>query len=216
MNFKAVIFDYSDVLVEVDRELTASFFRDRTPLRPSELHRRWERWCLEQTGELASGQEMWNQFWDVLGRELSLSTPVLQEIKSFDCFGFFRRCPDAVHALSEARRLGLRIGVLSNSALPMLASPSAPLVLTHLTDVIRVPHRGGPVKPSREAYLDTVRLLCTTPERCMYFDNEQSFVDAAREIGMRAYRVDRSLRTEPPPGVVKNLSRLAELLKEGA
>lgn len=215
MKFEAVVFDYSDVLVQLDREVTVSFFRDRTPLRPSELHRRWEEWCFEQIGDLPSGQEMWNLFWDALGRELALSTLVLQEIKSFGCFGFFRRCPDAVHALSEARRLGLGISVLSNSVLPKLESPAAPLVLTQFTDVIRVPHRGIPVKPDREAYLDVVRLLGTTPQRCMYFDNEQRFVDAAREVGMQAYRVDRALRTEPPPGVVNDLWRFAELVEQG-
>src|SRR5689334_4037341 len=102
----------------MDGQRAAAFFRGRTPLPVSELTRRWEAWCSDHLGELPSGDEMWRTFWDSLGRELDLPAGVIGAIRSFDYFGLFRACPDAVHALGEARRLGLRIGVLSNSVLP--------------------------------------------------------------------------------------------------
>lgn len=212
MRFDAAIFDYDGVLVELDGARAGSLLQGRTPLSVRALHRRWEAFCADHLGENLVAGEMWRAFWTGLGAELQIPETTLEEVRALDCLTLFRRCPDALGALSEARLLGLRIGVLSNSVLPKLESPSAPLPLTKLCDVIRVPARGYAVKPEREAYLDIARLLGTSPERCLFFDDEPIFVAAAREAGMRGLLVRRSPSAPPDdPAVVRDLSCLRAL-----
>ena len=129
MRFEAAIFDYDGVLVELDRERTVALFQGRTPLPVRTLHRRWESWCSDHIGEGLLASVMWRAFWEQQARELGIPEPVLEEICAVDCLGLFRLCPDTLGALAEARRLGMKIGVLSNSALPKLESPLAPLAL---------------------------------------------------------------------------------------
>lgn len=212
--FDAAIFDYDGVLVVMDHERAASFLGPRSPLSLKALHRRWEIWCAEHMGEHPQAQEMWRAFWRALGAELTIESAVLEEICDFDYMSLFHVCPDALDALAAARRLGLRIGVLSNSALPKLSSPSAPIALAEVVDVVRVPGRGAAVKPDREAYLDIARKLGAPPERCLFFDDEPGFVEAAREVGMTGYLVSRG--PGEPSGeaaVVRSLSGLRALVE---
>lgn len=214
---EAVIFDYDGVLVEMDRERAVSFFRGRAPLPVKGLHRRWEIWCAQHLGEHLPAQEMWSVFWRTLGAELGIEEQPLEEICAFDYLGLFRACDDTPGALREAKRLGLRIGVLSNSALPKLEAPSAPIALSQWADVIRVPGDGAAVKPDRQAYLDMARLLGTTPDRCLFFDNDPGFVEAARDVGMRAFLVSRGPGAPAgDPSVLKDLSELSRLAAGGA
>jgi FMN phosphatase YigB (HAD superfamily) len=217
MRFEAVIFDYVGVLVEMNRRQAAEFFQHRTRLPVATLTRRWEEWCSEHIGEVLSGLAMWQSFWTALAAEVGIGAQELAEIHAFDWFGMFTACPDALVALSDARRLGLRIGVLSNSVLPKLEAPSMPIALSELADVVRVPRRGSAVKPSRAAYVEMAAQLGAAPERCLYFDNELPFVEGARAAGMRGYLVDRKLgEGAAPAGVVKDLGGLAALIEESA
>jgi FMN phosphatase YigB (HAD superfamily) len=217
MSLEAVIFDYDGVLVELDRDKVVSLFQGRSPVSVKEAHRRWERWCTVHAGEGRPAVEMWRAFWRALAAEVGMSERALGEICEVDPLSLFRLCPDTMGALREARQLGLRIGVLSNSALPGLMSPSAPVALSEVVDVIRVPRPGIAVKPQREAYLEIAGSLGVPPGRCLYFDNEPGFVQAARDVGMRAYLVARG--AGPAAGelaVVKDLSSLPTLAQAGA
>lgn len=216
MRFEAAIFDFDGVLVQMDRQRAVSFFQGRAPLPVKALTQRWEAWCSSHVGEHPQAQEMWRIFWEALGAELDIPRGALQEICSFDYMGLFPACSETKDALREARQLGLKLGVLSNSALPKLESPSAPLDLGRLVDFIGVPGHGRPVKPEREAYLDIARSLGTVPERCLFFDNEVPFVQAARDVGMRGYLVYRGAGTPPDdPAVVRDLSGLRALIEAG-
>jgi putative hydrolase of the HAD superfamily len=215
MKPEAVIFDYLGVLVELDSDGARAFFKGRVPISFSTIVRGWEAWCSDHLDALPSARAMWSGFWASLQQELALSAPMLEEIQSFDFIGLLRAYPDTLHALGEARRLGLRIGILSNSVLPKLESSSAALLLTRLADVVWVPSREVAGKPSREAYLDAARLLGVAPERCLFFDNEPRFVEAAREAGMRGYVMDRGPDLPPAaPGIVRDLSGLGRLVEE--
>jgi putative hydrolase of the HAD superfamily len=217
MRFEAAIFDYDGVLVELDREKAVSLFRGRAPLPVRTLHQRWEVWCSDHIGETRSSSAMWRAFWELQARELGIPEPALEEICAVDCLSLFRLCPDTPAALRDARQLGLRIGVLSNSALPALESPFAPLDLASLADVVRVPARGVPIKPDREAYLDIARSLGVSPEYCLFFDNEPSYVEAARQVGMRAYLVVRGQAAPPDAAaVVADLTGIRALAAEQA
>jgi FMN phosphatase YigB (HAD superfamily) len=217
MSFEAAIFDYEGVLVEMNRARAVAFFRERSPLSVKAITQRWELWCADQVGDHLPAMEMWHAFWESLRTEVDIAEPVLAEIYSFDYIGLLEACPDALDALCEAKRLGLRVGILSNTVLPKLVSPSAPIDLWRLADIIRVPGRGMPIKPAREAYLDIARSLGASPERCLFFDNEPTFVQAACEAGMRGYLVSRGAGT--PPGaqaVLNDLSGFRALVEGGS
>lgn len=212
MGFEAVIFDYEGVLVEMNRERAASFFRGRSPISVKDLTRRWEAWCSDHAGDTLLADEMWHSMWDALRLEHEISDATFAELRAFDFVGLLEVFPDALPALREARRLGLRIGVLSNSALPRLKAPSSPIALAELVDVIRVPARGVAVKPDREAFVAIARSLGTSPDRCLFLDNNPDFVRAARGAGMRGYLVHRG-RGEAPAdlAVLLDLSGLGRV-----
>lgn len=216
MNYEAAIFDYDGVLVELDRDKAVSLFQGRAPLPVRALHRRWEAWCSVHAGEGRRADEMWRAFWVSLAAEVGIPERPLEEICAVDPLSLFRLCNDTLDALREARRLGLRIGVLSNSALPGLTSPSAPIALAEVVDVVRVPRPGTAVKPQREAYLEIARSLGASPDRCLFFDNDAAFVQAAREVGMRAFLVSRGPGAPgDDPAALKDLSGLRSLAGEG-
>src|SRR5262249_52984591 len=161
-------------------------------------------------------RRMWGHFCDSLSAEGHLPAESRMEVYAFDYLGLFRACPDAVRVLADARRLDLRIGVLSNSVLPRLESSSAPLALADLVDVIGVPAMSGLFKPNPAAYLDVAWRLGVTPEKCLFFDDEPSRVEGARRAGMQGYLVDRT-RSEHSiqGGVMKDLSAVSAILEPG-
>lgn len=216
MKTEAAIFDYDGVLVELRPEKAVALFHGRAPLGVRELHRRWEVWCTEHAGEGRQAIEMWRAFWTELARQVGIAEGPLAEICAVDPFELFRLCPDTLAALKEARQSGIKLGVLSNSALPGLSSPLAPIALSEVVDVISVPRPGKPIKPHPEAYRDIAQRLGTVPERCLFFDNDPSFVEAARALGMKAYVVFRGGKGEAgDPLALRDLVGIRALVEAG-
>jgi FMN phosphatase YigB (HAD superfamily) len=213
VKFEAVIFDYVGVLVEMNRRATDELFQGRVLQSLRVLIPKWEQWCASHIDETLDAREIWCGFWDSLGPEALISAEAREAIHAFDYLSLFRAYPDTLPALTSARQRGLRLGVLSNSVLPKMESPSAPLRLSDLVTAICVPEPGSPFKPDGAAYLRIAEQLKVPAKMCLYFDNEPNLVEGARRVGMTGYLVDRS-RVEHAieQGVVKDLSAIDALL----
>ena len=67
---------------------------------------------------------------------------------------------------------------------------------------MQLSYRMGMVKPDPEIYQSMVETIGLPPERLLFFDDNQINIDAARRIGINAYRVR---------GVTETLSVLRSL-----
>ena len=122
--------------------------------------------------------------------------------------------PDAPPALSDARRRGLRIGVLTNNSASL--SPSRMLEasgLGALVDVALSAQMIGAKKPEPRAYHAVAEALRAPAGSCIYFDDAMERVVGARAVGMRAFHVDRKrARHDLAAGIVADLGALPAIL----
>ena len=180
-----------------------------------ELERLWWQWRnpAEAPSTLNEEQLLFGGFWDTLADELALSPEQRARLHQFDYTTVVRAYPDARPALLAARQRGLKIGVLSNFELASLDASLESAGLSDLIDVACAAPVIGVAKPDPEAYLTVARALSVHPENCLYFDDELSWVEGARAVGMQAYAVDRDrAHHDLSQGIVRDLSVIPELL----
>jgi len=215
MPIHAIIFDRDGVLVDFDLKGAAAFFESLLPISLPELAYRWNQWG-ETVGfpsNLMEEQVFFHEFWDHLGDEFELSQTTLAQLKQSSYTNYLLPFPDARPALLEARKRGLRIGVLSNFALASLEASLEAAGLGDLVDIACAATVIGAAKPHPEAYLTVIQALSIAPEACLFFDDESEHIKGGQAIGLRAYLVDRS-RPEHgvAEGIVRDLTALTDIL----
>ena len=110
----------------------------------------------------------------------------------------WRLFPDAVPAIQALRRVGLRVGIVSNfdSRLERLCDG---LGLSGLLAFIVYSAQVGFAKPSRRIFEAAVRAARTRPARCLVVgDSLEEDVAGARAAGCQALLLDRSRRHDGP------------------
>ena len=217
MRFDAVILDRDGVLADFDMEAAARFFTPRLPLSLWEISDRWEAWGARVgfPRSLEEEAEFFHGFWNSLCDELQVDPAIRADLHGFD----YTRCmvayPDVRPALVAARRMGVRIGVLSTFSLASLDVSLAATGLDDLVDVACAATVIGAAKPDPMAYRIAAERLGVPPAACLFLDDEEACVAGARTVGMAAYRVDRSRQTHAPDqGIVADLTILPDLLLE--
>ncbi len=215
MSIRAIIFDRDGVLTDFDLKRSAAFFESRLPISLPELAERWDQWgeVVGFPSSVAEEHVFFRGFWEHLGHEFELSQTTLKQLHQSNYTNYMLPFPDARPALMEARKRGLRIGVLSNFG---LASLEASLEVTGLRDLVAVACAAtviGVAKPHPEAYLTVTRALSVEPEACLFFDDEQEHVEGGRVVGLQAYLVDRGRSDhELSEGIVRDLTALPDIL----
>lgn len=106
--------------------------------------------------------------------------------------------------LQELRDAGHRMYALSNYS-PWYALIEEKLGLSRYLGWDFVSCKTGVRKPDPEAYLGPVRSLGVTPDRCIFVDDRQKNVDAARAVGMQGI-----LRTDSIEELRRDLARLVK------
>jgi putative hydrolase of the HAD superfamily len=214
LNIHAAIFDRDGVLISFDWERAQDELRRITRLPMDELGHRWQAW---RAGRAIDDEidefEQIREFLSNVARELRLGPKAHDELVRLDYTVFAEGYTDARPALEEARRRGLKVGVLTNNS--MLVSPRRMLLRAALDDLVDVALSSqmiGAAKPDPRAYRAIAEALGVATTSCLFFDNVAPWVEAARCAGMRAYLVDRC--GEPREGVVRDLSSLAAILDE--
>jgi putative hydrolase of the HAD superfamily len=215
MSIRALIFDRDGVLLDFDLKAAAAFYEPLLPLSLQELANCWEQWG-ESVGfprSVAEEKEFFREFWDYLGHEFRLSQSTLKQLYQANYTHYLLPFPDARPALVEARKRGLRIGVLSNFALASLDASLEAAGLGDLVDVACAATVIGVAKPHPEAYLTVTRALSVEPEACLFFDDEQEHVEGGRVVGLQTYLVDRGRSGHKlAEGIVRDLTALTDIL----
>jgi HAD superfamily hydrolase (TIGR01509 family) len=212
---QAVIFDRDGVLTYFDMAPAIAYLEPIVQLSIDEIAQRWWQWRdpAATPTDVVEEQALFAGFWDIMADDLSLSQEKRDQLHQFDYTTVVRAFPDSRPALLTAQQRGLRIGVLSNFELASLDASLEAAGLADLIDVACAAPVIGVAKPDPEAYLTVARALSVRPENCLFFDDELSWAEGARAVGMHAYFVDRD-RAEHAlsQGVVCDLSAISQLL----
>jgi HAD superfamily hydrolase (TIGR01509 family) len=178
---RVLLFDLGHVLVEV------SGARDIQPYLKGPLRRdgRWpamEAWDAFERGRLTP-REFSERF--VEEADLALDAPGF--LANFE--GWTRGLFPGAEALLEALRPRFRLMALSNSNEVHWRRNDA-LGVTRQFERAFASHEIGVRKPASEIYEHVLRETAVAATDVSFFDDQQPNVDAAREVGMDAHRVE--------------------------
>jgi putative hydrolase of the HAD superfamily len=94
----------------------------------------------------------------------------------------------STHALIRELRPRHKLGLLSNTNEWHFEYGIKPVEVFPLFDTVTLSYQVKAMKPAREIYMDALGKLGVRPEECVYIDDLEDNVTAARELGMRAFR----------------------------
>lgn len=170
MSISAVVFDRDGVLTSFDWTRAEEDVRRITGLPLEEIERRWGGWLNGLTIDDAFVEtQPISEFLSSLARELELGSKARDELVRLDYMAFAQGYPDARPALEEARRRGLKVGVLTNNSLLVSARSLLQCAALHdLVDVVLSSQMIGAAKPDPRAYQAIAEALgvSTTRHAC--------------------------------------------------
>ena len=216
---QAVLFDRDDTLSVNDPSVylqAASWAGQRFGVDAQEVLRvmrqHWESefgswWDLRT---LEEERAFWQRYGHNLAAELGLSKPQGEALMAqFPYHAFMRAAPGARKLLSELRRRGLGIGVLSNT-LPDIWPTLEATGLAEFVDVALSSCALGIHKPQAEVFVLAAAKLGVPCQAVLFLDDRQENVDAARAVGMQAALVDLSGQVA---GAVTDLNEVLALVE---
>ena len=211
---KAAIFDRNNVLIEYDFTYAKNYFEPLLPISIFELGDRWQAWG-ETTGfpaDAAAEKQFWSGFWERIGEEYELGTAVCRQLHAFRYVDVLKPFADARPTLQALREKGLQIGVLSNFPLATIESSLEAVNQLDLVDVALSSTNIGVAKPNPEAYHHIARTMQFAYAEALFIDDTPVHVQAARQLGMHAYLLDRQQTShDPAGGVIRDLAILPDL-----
>ncbi|MBE2223465.1 MAG: HAD-IA family hydrolase [Anaerolineae bacterium] len=211
---KAAIFDRNNVLIEYDFKYAQHYFEPLLPISIFELGNRWQTWG-ETVGfpaNAAAEKQFWGGFWDQISDEYNLSSEARDKLHAFRYIDVLRPFPDARPTLLALRELGLQIGVLSNFPLATIESSLAAVNLLDCVDVALSSTNIGVAKPNAEAYQHIAQAMHIDYPEAVFIDDTLVHIQAARELGMHAYLLDRQqAEHDLASGLICELTIIPEL-----
>ncbi|HVB48225.1 MAG TPA: HAD family phosphatase [Burkholderiales bacterium] len=191
---RVILFDLGGVLVEArGRDALQSMLGRR--LEPEAIMARWL--ASAAVGRFERGLIPSEAFAEEFIAEWGLALGPREFLEDFAAWvtGFF----DGAEALVGALRTRHRVACLSNiNAVHWARLPGLP----EMFDAVFASHLTGLMKPDRQAFEYALRELAVRPDAVVYFDDLAPNVEAARSLGMRAFRVaafsdiERALRAQ--------------------
>lgn len=165
--------------------------------------------------ELEHDEAIWVRFTEDIirgmgGTGATVTALAVEVVRGWERSELFELYEDVPPVLRELRRLGLAIGLVSNSSRDLRAFAD-----TFSLDVDAWISSGshGKVKPSPSIFLAALALLGLEPhEAAMVGDSVLDDVEGARALGMRAYLLDREGVHRGGEGVLADLYALPAAL----
>ena len=180
MPIKAIIFDFDGVILDTETPLYESwqamyrrYGADLDKARFAEyiggadyfdFHKHLERLVGAELDRRALGDERRRLYGGLVSRNRAL--------------------PGVAERIADAKRLGMRVGVASNSDIGWVKSNLENLGMFGSFDVIRTRDDVTRVKPDPEIYLSALRALRTAPESAVAIEDSANGVRAAKAAGL--------------------------------
>lgn len=214
---KTAIFDRNQVLIEYDFEYAQNYFAPLLPIPIFELGDRWQTWG-ETVGfpaDAIAEKQFWSGFWDQISDEYNLPSETRDKLHDFRYVDVLRPFPDARPTLLALREQGLQIGILSNFPLATIESSLEAVNLLDCVDVALSSTNIGVAKPNAEAYHHIAQAMGFDYPDAVFIDDTLVHIQAARELGMHAYLLDRQqTQHDLASGLICDLTIIPEICKE--
>ncbi len=188
--YKAVVFDFGNVLCALDRMAFARAAAPRSGLSALELDAALWGGSLErehETGRLDS-HGFYRRVAELSGFEPSYS---YEEFVS-DYRRIILPNPDGETGLKTARDLGARCFVLSNTAFLHAAMIFENETLASIPELHILSYKVGFMKPDPRIWLKLLEYTGLDSGDCYYIDDVQAYCEAAKGLGFGAFCYDRN------------------------
>jgi putative hydrolase of the HAD superfamily len=121
--------------------------------------------------------------------------------------------PEALTTLTELRKRGLRLGIVTNGRTEIQSAKVHSIGLDQLVHAVLISESEGIKKPAPEIFRRAAQKLSAEPAECLFVgDHPQIDVAGAESAGMRGVWLKNDLW--PPPAVpTPQIGRLSELLE---
>ncbi|MHC4270182.1 MAG: HAD family hydrolase [Planctomycetota bacterium] len=177
---KAIIFDFGNVICHFDNNIfleKISSFTDKTASELNDLiynstdfPRQYE------TGLISS-----DKFFNEIKRRCDLSMSKIEFIKSYtDIFTPIRTTINLIRRLKSIYKIAL----LSNTNKWDFEHIIKTCEVYNLFDAVSLSFRVRAMKPDNKIFLDSISKLRLKPEECVYIDDIEGYVEAAKQIGI--------------------------------
>lgn len=209
-NIKAIFFDLGDTLVRIRLEILQNICEKIGTIRekPLEINEymdafleEWsnrskplDRQLIKEVNTHDEELRYWNNFFVSLLPTLQVDShdPELVEwlantyssSQSFECF------EDVHTVLAQLKLLGYKLGLISN-AFPSASRIMKDLDLSQYFDYTLLSFEFEFVKPEPEIYHFAVEQLKVEVDKAVFVDDRAKFVNAAIQVGMNAYLIER-------------------------
>ncbi len=219
MGFEAVFFDGWDTLFFVSASRTEQFLEAVKPFGLAWSAEAVEaalneatRLCIprhKDPATLEEEREIWQQFFttclQLLGAEPepAIVERLVNEVFSFRWLQLFPETLSVLAALKGRYKLGL----ISNAWASMRRLMDV-LGLTPYFDALVISAEVGVRKPDPQIFRLALEQLRVTAERAVFVDDDPVNVDAARQLGLHAVRIDRTNQTPRNPDCLRDLTEL--------
>lgn len=126
--------------------------------------------------------------------------------------------PDVVQALTDIKRHGVQLVILSNGDPDMLAAGVPYSGTEHLWDHVISVDSAGSFKPHVNTYIRATEIVGLKPEQVLFVANHAFDCVGAKAAGLRSAFIDRRRRpfgnpTYPPDVVVADMAELANVVE---
>ena len=181
---KAIIFDYGNVISRVDHSI---FLKRIASLSAHPLSALQKMASGQPTllVDYESGRITSAEFYQRATKNYGLNISQSDFRNAF--IDIFERIRPTIQ-LIKSLKPRYKIALLSNTNEWHYEAEIKSVEVFPLFDTITTSFEVGAVKPDEKIYRDTLSKLALPPEACMYIDDIQEYVEAARRIGMQAIR----------------------------
>jgi FMN phosphatase YigB (HAD superfamily) len=199
--YKAVVFDFGNVLCSVDRMAFARAAAPYSRLAPAELDAALWGGSLEK--ELETGQLDSQGYFLRLAEIAGLSPDYGYErfVKDFKLI--IQPNPDGEEALKTVADLGLRSFVLSNTSFLHATMIFGNETLASFPEHHILSYKVSVMKPDPEIWRALLRCSGLRAEDCLYIDDVKAYCEAAKNLGFAAFQYDKNVHNLPR--ILKNM-----------
>jgi len=182
--FEYIMFDLGGVMVELAAyEKMMEWMEHKISL--EEFNRKWL--LSDAVRSFESGLITPSEFAKAIIKEFDLPVTEEEFIKGFMNFikGFYDGMEDLLKKLSQ----NYTLACLSNTSELHWSKLCSEYDMEGMIKHNFLSYKTGINKPDKEAFLNVIRVLGTEPDKILFFDDNQLNVDAAKQVGIIAYKV---------------------------
>jgi len=181
MAIEAVIFDFGNVICSFDNDIFLRRIAARAQRSPAEIREIVYGQQSDLMREFETGGVSPDEFFARMGRECGVVMARADLVRAFtDIFTPIEATFDLIRRLKPRYRLGL----LSNTSQWDYEYGIRPVEVFDLFDAVSLSFEVGAMKPDRRIYEDMLGKLDLPPGACVYVDDIERYVAAARDLGM--------------------------------